>query len=83
MTSTELERLAQRVAEIVATKLVTAPMLINKQQLSDRTTLSLSTIERLVKSGKIPAIKTDRRVMFAPDAVLAALSRNEETQASD
>ena len=74
----DLEQLAQRVAEIVADRLRSAPLLIDKFELAKRTTLSVSSIERRVKAGQLPAVKSGRRVMFAPDEVLAALCRNEQ-----
>ncbi len=83
LTPTELEEIAQRVAEIVSTKLAAAPLLIDKHELAKRTTLSVSTIERRVKAGTLPAVKSGRRVMFAPDVVLAALCENEQALAGD
>lgn len=81
LTPAELEQLADRVACIVASKLADAPLLIDKHELAKRTTLSVSTIERRVKDGQLPAVKVGRRVLFAPDAVLAALAANEEAPA--
>jgi excisionase family DNA binding protein len=78
ITPSDLEALADRVAAIVAAKLAAAPLFIDKFELAKRTTLSVSTIERRVKDGTLPAVKSGRRLMFSPDAVVAALSRNDE-----
>jgi excisionase family DNA binding protein len=78
ITQNELEQLAERVASIVAAKLSAAPLFIDKFELAKRTTLSVSTIERRVKDGSLPAVKTGRRLMFSPDAVVAALTKNDE-----
>lgn len=86
LTQNELEQFAERVASIVAAKLkartvAPAPLLIDKHELAKRTTLSVSTIERRVKDGTLPAVRSGRRLMFSPDAVLAALVRNDEAPA--
>lgn len=78
MNKNELDQLAERVANIVAAKLSAAPLFIDKFELSKRTPLSVSTIERRVKDGSLPAVKIGRRLMFSPDAVVTALTTNEK-----
>jgi excisionase family DNA binding protein len=78
ITQTELEQLAERVACMIAAKMAAAPLFIDKFELAKRTTLSVSTIERRVKDGTLPAVRAGRRLMFSPDAVVTALSKNEE-----
>ncbi|GAA5510587.1 excisionase family DNA-binding protein [Novipirellula caenicola] len=73
----DLSALADLVANRLADKLRSAPLLITKDELAKRTTLSLSSIERRVNDGTLPAVRVGRRVLFSPDAVVQALSTNE------
>jgi excisionase family DNA binding protein len=77
MTPAELLELADLVADRLADRLRRSPLLITKEELSERTTLSLSTIERRVKDGTLPAVKTGHRVLISPDAVIESLTRSE------
>lgn len=79
LTPAEMSELADLVADRVAERLRRSPMLITKEELSERTTLSLSSIERRVKDGSLPAVQMGRRVLFSPEAVVIALTRGDRT----
>lgn len=74
ITSGQLELLADMIAE----RLAKQPRCIDKSELAEKMGVSVSTIERWMAEKKIPFIKPDRRVLFDIEAVVAALSNNNE-----
>jgi excisionase family DNA binding protein len=53
------------------------PDMATKRQLAEWAQCSTQTVERLVKSGKIPVVKVGRLVRFSAPDVRAALSRKD------
>jgi len=74
ISSGQLELLADMIAE----RLAKQPRCIDKSELAEKMGVSISTIERWMSERKIPFIKPDRRVLFDIEAVVAALSKNNE-----
>jgi hypothetical protein len=70
MTNTELAQLATLIADRLANQL----RLRDGIGLKQITGLSLASIERLKRAQKIPFLKVGRRVLYDPDAVIAALA---------
>lgn len=73
MTPSELEHLAC----LVADKLAKRPRLVDRVELRSLLGVGESTLDRLTKRGEIPSIRVGRRVLFDPDAVIAALTASE------
>ena len=74
ITQGQLELLADMVAERVKKQ----PRVLDKRELAEKISISVSTIERLMAEKRIPFIKANRRVLFDIEAVVAALSTNNE-----
>lgn len=74
ITPGQLELLADMIAE----RLAKQPRCIDKSELAAKMGVSTSTVERWMADRKIPFIKPDRRVLFDIEAVVAALSKNNE-----
>lgn len=73
----ELEQLAGMVAEKVAERLADQPRLVDRYAISKILGLSVPTIDRRVRSGRIPVIRDGRRVLFNPQSVIEALEKGE------
>lgn len=78
LTPADLERLAEMLADAVADRLARRPLLVGREDLAPMISLSVPTIERRTQTGEIPSIKSGRRVLYNPQAVVAAMSRNEK-----
>ena len=78
MTPHEISQLAEAVAKIVADRLASRPLLVDRVDLAPMLGLSVPTIERRTRDGSIPCIRIGRRVLYDPQAVVAAMSRNEK-----
>lgn len=74
LSNTEIESITNRLSEKIANQLSQPPLLLTQKELTNRTTLSRSTIYRYVKKEVIPVVRVGRRLLFEPDAVLKALS---------
>lgn len=74
VTPLDLDKLAAKIAEIVAEKLASRPRLVDRVELCRLLGLGESSIDRLTKRGQIPSIRAGRRVLYEPNAVIAALS---------
>ena len=74
MTPSELEMLAERVAEHVAAKLKSRPELVDRNELARLLGVSVPTIERRTANGEIPCVRFGRRVLYDPAAVIQARS---------
>ncbi|QDS88740.1 Helix-turn-helix domain protein [Rosistilla ulvae] len=74
LTPGQLEQLADMIAE----RVVKQPRCLGKAELAQKLGVSTSTVERLMAEKKIPVIRAARRVLFDIEAVLAALSTNNE-----
>jgi len=83
LTPAELDRIAERVADLVAARLADQPVLVDKRTLSRRTGLSEKSIERRVSDGTLPIVRVGRRVLFDLGCVLAALSERAQTQGAE
>lgn len=77
LTPRELEQLANVVAEKVAERLAGQPQLVDRYAISKTLGLSVPTIDRRVRSGRIPVIRDGRRVLFNPQSVIAALEKGD------
>lgn len=66
----ELDRLAESIADRLANR----PRLVDRVELARTLGLSVPTIERYTRSGKIACVRIGRRVLYAPDAVIESLS---------
>ncbi len=74
ITPGQLELLADMIAE----RVMKQRRCLDKTELAEKIGVSVSTIERLMAEKKIPFIKPNRRVLFDIEAVVAALSTNNE-----
>lgn len=82
MSPSELDKLAEKVADLVCERLANPALLITKTDLMKRTSLSRATIDRAVARGEIPFVKRGRRILFSPEAVVAALTGNDQVLSS-
>ena len=71
----EIEQLADLLAEKVASRLAHQPKLVDRYRIAELLGLSVPTIDRRVRSGRIPVIRDGRRVLFNPESVIQALER--------
>lgn len=76
MTPFEIERLAELLAEKLATRLAHQPKLVDRYRIAELLGLSVPTIDRRVRSGRIPVIRDGRRVLFNPETVIRALEND-------
>lgn len=72
-----IDRIAHRVAAVIAQQ----PRLVDRNDLAKMLNVSVPTIERLQRDGGIPVVRIGRRVLYSPDAVIAALSANQLEEA--
>ncbi len=73
MTPAEIEELVEVIATRLAKKIADAPVLIDRYELSRKLGVSVPTVERYVRAGRIPVVRLGRRTLFELPAVLAAL----------
>ena len=62
----------QKSTEYVGNKSVDGPFYLTLQQLADRTSLSVSTLRRLLKNGRLRGFQPGgpgTRIVFRPDAI--------------
>lgn len=74
LTPAVLEDLSEEIASRLYARLSTQPVLVDRYGLTDRIPISVPTIERLQRDGRIPVVRIGRRVLYDVNAVLAALS---------
>lgn len=72
MTPSEIDALAERVAEKVARELRKSPSLVDRVELARQLGVSVPTIERASAKGEIPFVRLGRRVLYDPAAVIRA-----------
>lgn len=75
LTPAVLEDLSEEIADRVFKRLAKQPALVDRYGLSDVISVSVPTIERLQRDGRIPVVRIGRRVLYDVKAVLAALSK--------
>lgn len=63
----------QRIAELVADRIVLRPRLVSREDLSQITGLSVSSIERREREGVLRPIRSGRSVRFDVDQAIAYL----------
>lgn len=74
----DFEALTSAIAEAVAVRLANTPRLVDRNVLARLIGVSVPTIERLQREGKIPIVRAGARVLYDPNAIIAALSKNEK-----
>ncbi len=74
----DFEALTTAIAEAVAARLANTPRLVDRNALARLIGVSVPTIERLQREGKIPIVRAGARVLYDTNAVIAALSKNEK-----
>lgn len=74
LTPAVLEDLSEEIADRVFKRLSMQPALVDRYGLSDVISISVPTIERLQRDGRIPVVRIGRRVLYDVQAVLSALS---------
>jgi len=79
LTPAVLEDLSEEIADRVVTRLSKQPLLVNRHGLSDRILISVATIERLQRDGRIPVVRIGRRVLYCVNSVIAALANSPVT----
>lgn len=77
----ELDAVAEGVAARLAVLMSSPPRLLDRHSLAERLGLSVPTIERLTRSGKISVIRARRRCLYDVNQVLAELAA--ETASED
>jgi len=70
----ELDAVAEGVAARLPMLLSGQPRLLDRHSLADRLGLSVPTIERLTRKGKISVIRVGRRCLYEPDRVVSELA---------
>ena len=73
----ELDRLCETIAERVAAKLSAKPELLDRQGLCQTLGFGVTTLDRLVREGRVPSVQAGRRRLFDPDAVKKALENKQ------
>jgi excisionase family DNA binding protein len=73
-----------KLGHVIATQLATTPLLVDCVELAPLLSVSVETVKRYTKCGRIPCVRIGRRVLYQPEAVIAALADNAtETGAGD
>jgi len=70
------ERIAQRVVELAAKR----PRLIDRHSLAQKLNVSVSTVDRLRKEGRIKSVLVGDRPMFDLEEVIADLKRGDDNE---
>ncbi len=73
LTPIQLELLTESIARKVAERMLEQPRLVSREQIAVITSTSVSAIDLLVRTGEIPCIRRDARVLFDPAEVVSAL----------
>lgn len=73
MTPNEIDQLAETVAERLAEKLTGRHKLVDRHQIAEILGVSVPTIDRHLKDGRIPIVRVGRTVRFDPGRVISAL----------
>ena len=73
MTPDELESFADLLAENVADRLACRPRLVDRHGLAEQLGVSVPSIDRLRKAGRIQSINVGNRPMFDTAATIADL----------
>jgi excisionase family DNA binding protein len=76
----ELDVVAEGVAARLATLMSSPARLLDRHSLAERLGLSVPTIERLTRSGKISVIRAGRRCLYDADQVVAELTADTGSQ---
>jgi excisionase family DNA binding protein len=76
LTLIEVEKLGEKVAEIVTAYLSNRPRLVDRNELASILRCSVPTIERLQSRGAIPVVRIGRIVRYDADQVVEALKAN-------
>lgn len=76
LTLIELDKLGEKVAEIVTANLSNRPRLVDRNELAGILRCSVPTIERLQSRGLIPVVRIGRIVRYDADQVVEALKAN-------
>jgi len=71
-----LDDLSEEIAMKVTKRLAMQPALVDRYQLSELINVSVPTVERLQRDGRIPVVRIGRRVLYNLNSVLAALSES-------
>jgi hypothetical protein len=74
ITPADLASITDAIIETVAARLAESPRLVDRNALARVLGVSVPTIERLQREGRIPVVRIGRRCVYAVDAVIAALS---------
>ncbi len=82
MTPQEINAMAESVAKRVSAILTGQPRLIDRYSLAERLGLSVPTIERLTRNGKISVICAGRRRLYDPDKTIAELANASDPKAA-
>ncbi|WP_417745567.1 helix-turn-helix domain-containing protein [Rosistilla oblonga] len=70
LTPAELNQLGLVIAE----RLALQPLLVDCVELAPLLSVSVETVKRYTAKGQIPCVRIGRRVLYQPEAVLAALA---------
>jgi len=69
-----MDQFAKQIAVMVAERLAAQPRLVDRYALAHVLGVSVATVERMQRDGRIPIIRMGTRVGYDPVAVVAALS---------
>lgn len=72
-----VQRIKAAVADVLADSQHRPPKLVDGDELARLLSVSRQTVDRMRLAGEIPFIPMGRSIRYAPDAVVAALSTNE------
>ena len=78
-TPAELEQLAKQIADRVTAQL-SRRRLVDRVELAELLGISVPTVDRQVRCGKIPVVRIGRRILFDPTKVIEAFSNSCETK---
>ena len=74
----DIQRLADALAPLIADRLANTRRLVDRVELSNIIGLSVPTIERRMRDGSIPVVRSGRRTLFDVDAVVKAMSGGQQ-----
>ena len=72
-----LEKQAAIIADLVVTKLKNEPLLVSQSRLAELSGVSASTIDRLLQTNVISAIRIRRRKLFDPEQAVSEIKRHQ------
>ncbi|TWU16937.1 helix-turn-helix domain-containing protein [Allorhodopirellula heiligendammensis] len=74
LSPSDMEVLANMVADRVADRMSNRRKLLNRNELSEVIGVSVPKLDTMLRDGELPVIRVGRKVLFDPHAVIAHLA---------